>query len=771
MARKSVKKAVSGLISDEDRDIIQECKDFISACEDASESQRELSKSDFHFMVHGNQWDPQIRADRDSEGRPCLEVDRLTPFVNQLVNEQRQNRPQPNVNPVSDGADKGTAEILQGMIRHIAYLSDGDAAIDTAYEQMIIGGFGYIRVLTEYIEDSVSEQEIKIGRIVDPFSVFFDPASEDPAGADANAAAIVTWLTRDAYKEQYPDSKLSDADLSLWSSLDEAAPGWATRDGNGVRVVEYYKRIKVKTKLKAEDGTTRDAYTHKVKWYKLNAIEVLEQTDWAGKYIPIIPLNGKEMFTDGKRYLTGIVRTAKDPARFYNFWKSSQAEMIALAPKAPFIVPKGAIVDPGIWKNANRKPVAYLEYNSKVDGQPVNAPQPAMFEPNIQAISAAMMGAEQDIKAVTGMYDPVQGISNQGQSGVAIRQLQRQGQSVNYHFADNQARSIKHLGRILIDLIPKIYDTPRVIRIVKPDDTEDLVQLNQQFQDESGVAKIYDPSVGRYDVTVSVGPSYQTKRQESQAILDSLMQNPVMGGLIAQKAPDLVASLLDFHMAKELQERLTPPEYAKKDGIPPQVQQQLQQMQQQMQAMQQALQQSGQQLQQMQMEAQSKEAELSLKAQEMQYKAQSEAGKAALDQGKLQIDGEKLQLEARKLDIEAARLKLDAMRGMARPIPQVGVQAEPGSPPMEEMGPDAVEIDIEVPADMQMPMAKRPISTEEVASLLAQQSEIQSQQAREMFGAMLEGLDAIINAPRPEPRPVQVVLRKNSDGSVTGSAL
>lgn len=744
------------LVDPDHSSILDECQANLAYAEKVYGEQWEASKSDLDFLRPGGHWPEEIKGEREADGRPCLEVDRLTPFINQIVNEERQARPQPQVNPTGEGSSKETAEVLQGMIRHVMYASDGDSAIDAAYESMVRCGLGYVRVNTEYCDPESFDQEIKIGRIVDPFSVSIDPSSTAPDGSDADWASIATWIPANQFKAEYPDSRLASCDDALWGSLHKLAPGWATHDGKAVLVVEYYKRVRQPIMLAMlEDGSaiesklvpegmiitkTRESYKHKVIWFKMTAIEVLEQTEWAGKYIPIVPVYGNELWIDGQRILSGLVRTAKDPARFFDFWKTAQAELIALAPKAPWLAAKGSLVNPGVWNAANRKPVSVLEYESMDDrGNPLPPPHRDMSEPPIQAVTAAMMGAEQDLKAVTGMYDPVRGMNEGGQSGVAIRQLQRQGQVVNYHYADNLARSVRHLGRILIDLIPSIYDTERIVRIVKPDESEKLVKINAPFMDEDGQVKQFQlKDAGKYDVTVSVGPGYQTRRQENLAIMESMMQGP-MGQMLTAVGPDLVVSMLDFEFADELRDRLKkmlPPQLQEqKPGqadIPPQVQQQMEQSMQMVEALTQQLNAAHDELSQLQQAQQSKDAEISIKQQELQVRAAGEAEKMEIEREKVESDRYKILMEQKKIELEAAKLNLEAIR----------LTAEAMSKQEQSEQPEGEDIERE-PA----------MKVEDLGALLHQQMED--------FQAALA---QIVNK---TPQPVSLKIRKNPDGSMT----
>ena len=585
MAKKK-KQAFRELIEPEYADLMAEAKDRFAAAVESEQEQREDEIDDLEFCKPEGQWPEGIKADRDGEGRPCLVVDRTNPFVHQVVNEQRRNRPQPQVNPTGDGATQETAEIFQGMIRHIAYQSSGDTAIDTAFESMVRCGRGYFRVLTQYRNDTDFDQDILIKRIPNLHSVYLDPAYTEPDGSDAEWGFITYYLPRNVYRSEFPDSKMADYDDAMWSSIGDEVPEWAERDGSACLVVEYFKKERHSIEIE-KNGKKRDGVKTVVRWYKMNAVEVLETTVWPGKYIPIIPVLGTELYLDGKLKWSGLVRSAKDPQRAYNYWKSAQAETIALAPRAPYVGPKGFMGNQrGVWDSANKKALAVLEYEAfDSQNRPLPPPTRTMAEPPIQAITQAMMGAVDDMKATTGMYDPSLGNRESTQSGVAIRQLQNQGQSGNFHYQDNLSRSMRHLGRLLIDLIPKIYDSERVVRIVKPDESTALVTVNGptgQTDPKTGVEMIYQLDVGTYDVTVNVGPSYQTRRQENLAFLESLMQGP-FAQLMTTAAPDLVIGMTDFAISPILKERLAkavPPQFqdqpAGQPQIPPQLQQQMQ---------------------------------------------------------------------------------------------------------------------------------------------------------------------------------------------------
>lgn len=730
----SRKKSISSYVEEGHGDLLGEARARFQAAAEADEPQRQLELDDLRFCDPDGQWPADLRSQRDSEGRPCLAVDRLGPFVHQIVNEQRQNRPQPSVNPVGDGADKDTAEIFQGMIRHIAYQSNGDTAIDTAFESQVRCGRGYFRVLTDYCTPDSFDQEIQISRVPNPHLVYMDPAATEPDGADAEYAFVSSYVPSATYRAEYPKSKMAGLDDGEWTSIGDTAPEWVQRDASGVMVTEYFRRVrKSVTICRLSDGSTckrdevpegaeivdtRQSMAVEVQWFKLNAIEILDQTVWPGKHIPIVPVYGTELNVDGKRTWAGLIRSAKDAQRAFNYWKSAQAETIALAPRAPWVGPKGFMGNMRqIWANANKRPLAVLEYEAYDSQQrPMPPPQRNMVEPPIQAITGAMIGAIDDLKATTGMYDANLGNRESAQSGVAIRQLQRQGQAGSFHYSDNLARSIRHLGRILIDLVPKVYDTQRVVRIIKPDESTDLVTINGpsgEVDKKTGLQKIYDLQVGTYDVTVSVGPGYQTKRQENLALLESLMQGP-MGQLLTGTAPDLIASMMDFQIAPQLVERLKKtlppalqdkPEGAPGQGLPPELMQQIQQKEQQSGQM---IEQLTQKVHQLADQLESKQAETDAAMAKAQLDAQTKLEIARLDsETKLLLAREQMlaqgadqalqakiaQLEQEHQDLQELALHMHGAmqetprQEAAEPVQEAPVQeaAEPKPDPMHLM--------------------------------------------------------------------------------------
>lgn len=583
---------------DDSLDIVKRAMTRFKAAAEAESEIRKMALEDVRFSV-GEQWPQDIKNNRDIEKRPCLTINRLPQFLRQITNDQRQNRPSIKIDPVDDEGDVETAKVLQGMVRHIEYASNAEVAYDTASDGQCRGGFGYFRVITEYCDPMSFDQDIRIKRIRDPFSVYLDPSYQEPDGSDANWGFVVDEMSKDSFKDQYPKAKLSGMDD--WTSVGAGAPQWLLKDG--CRIAEYFEKdFETKTIYKFSDGTVltqlpeqlpegitlidqRETQVPMIKWYKINGIEILEQTEWLGTWIPIIPVLGDEVIVDGKKMLEGVIRHAKDPQRMYNYWSTAITETIALAPKAPFIGAEGQFEGhEQKWQTANNRSHPYLEYKPKsLGGEQLPPPQRNVYEPPTQAITQALQIAAEDLKATTGIYDASLGNRSNEQSGVAIQRRNHQSETANFHLSDNFKRSLRHVGRIIVELIPVIYDGPRVVRSLGADGVQEIVTVNKIFN-KNGQPTIYQLDKGKYDVTVDTGPSFQTKRQEAVAsMLDMTRAVPN----VMAPAMDLMVKNMDWPGAQEIAKRLRkmlPPGIAEPEQsdqqmpIPPEVQNQIAQM-------------------------------------------------------------------------------------------------------------------------------------------------------------------------------------------------
>ena len=577
-----------------DSDILTVARSRLDMAMSALSDSRQDENDDLKFYAGSPdnhwQWPADVLATRGAvqgqtiNARPCLTINKLPQHVRQVTNDQRQNRPGAKVIPVDDNADVEVADIFNGMIRHIEYISDADVAYDTACENQVAYGEGYIRLLTEYCEDNSFDQDIKIGRIRNSFSVYMDPTIQDPTGADAKYCFVTQDLTKEEFERMYPDA----APVTTLQSLgvgDQSLSNWLNEDT--IRVADYYYIDYDRATLNlypgnatAFDGTpedkqlkafygkpvkSRESDRPKVRYCKINGYEILEQREWAGRYIPVIRIVGNEFEVDGRLYVSGLVRNAKDAQRMYNYWVSQEAEMLALAPKAPFIGYGGQFEGyEDKWKTANTNNWPYLEVNPDVtDGQGSVMPLPQRAQPPMASsgLLQAKAGASEDIKATTGQYNASLGMGSNERSGKAILARQREGDVGTYHYGDNLARGVRHVARQLVDLIPKIYDTQRIARIIGEDGETKMVKINpdqpepvNKIIDQNGIVieKIYNPGVGKYDVVATTGPGYATKRQEALEAMAQLLQgNPQLWTV----AGDLFVKNMDWPGAQEMAKR------------------------------------------------------------------------------------------------------------------------------------------------------------------------------------------------------------------------
>lgn len=616
-------------------------KDDLEAFKDAAEAekdQRDAMLEDLEFVKLGKQWPQEVIGKRKKEGRPCLVINRLPAFAKQVTNDARQNRPAIKCHGVGDKADEETAEILDGLIKNIEYSSNADVSYDTALDFAVNCGIGYWTVNIDYADNDSFDKDIKIERVSNPFCVYGDPASTAADSNDWNTAFVTDRIMEEEFKKRYPKAgvknfETDDSRDERWYEDDmvQIAERWIREKkavkllklSNGALMMEP-EYLKLKQILDVQGITVegdRDSMSWKVSQRIITGAEILERNDWPGKYIPIVPCYGDEVNIEGKRSWQSLFHFAKDPQRNYNYWRTATTELIALAPKTPFIGPAGAFdTDAEKWATANVDSHPYIQYDGPTQ------PQRQQFAgPPAGALQEAL-NASDDLKNIMGLHDASLGAQSNETSGRAILARQREGDVATFNFIDNQNRAIRHTGRILVDLIPKVYDVARIIRCIKEDGTSYSVPVNQpvqqiqpppnpqnpnqqqppqykpvdpEQQDEiNGLIKMFDLAAGKYDVTCESGPSFTTRREESaQQMMQFVQSFPAAGPLVG----DLIAKNLDWpgadEMAKRLQAMLPPQAQGNKPPQLVQAEQAIQQLQGQ-------LQQQGQQLQEKQSELQ-----------------------------------------------------------------------------------------------------------------------------------------------------------------------
>ena len=681
--------------------LLKEARDRFKQSVDAEAENRALALDDLEFLS-GEQWADSAKKAR--AGRPCLTINRLPNFIRTVINEQRKTRPAIDVIPADGEASKETADVWQGLIRAIERKSRAKIAYDTAFKYAVSCGFGHFKITTGYCDDDSFDQEIKIERIANPFTVYRDPSSTQPDHSDDRFTFITELISRAEFKSKYGFDAKSLEDVGAGDEMS----AWF-EDGK-VRVAEYWRVIEEEVEIHQTAAgqrlegkidkldpammmadpivASRKVSRKKVEQYLMTCDRIIKKSEWKGKFIPVVTVIGDEWNIEGETKLESLTRHAKDPARMYNYWASAETELVALQPKAPWIAPAGAFDGyEGEWARANTESVAYLEYNP-IDGQ---APQRQFFAGVPGGVREGRMAAAEDIKAVTGLYDASIGARSNETSGVAIRAREEQGDNATYHFIDNMALAMEFAGKIILDLAPHIYDTARVVNIITPTNDQQTVMINQTFIDPAtGQEKTYELSKGKYAVAVKVGPSFESKRQEMvQAVVEMSQANPQL----MQIAGDLVMKNMDWPQSEEIAKRIEAmlPPQVKGQQPPPDPNQQMMQAQLQIEQ------------QKAQAALQKAQADIAVKQADAQSQAQQAAADAEIKRIELEIKRIELavkQQEAQTKGIEAqvkvfeaqsgaqARAEQRDMEMMRQNAPQPAQEA-PEPPEPDDKGPDS----------------------------------------------------------------------------------
>lgn len=550
----------------QDNEYLCECaREHWTIADEAESDWRDHALDDLKF-AHGEQWHPMLLQAR--KDRQCLVIDRSGTPLRQIVNEGRQNRLGIVVSPAGNGATMETAKTIKGLIRNIEQQSTADIAYTTARTAAVSIGRGYVRVLPVYTDDFSFQQELRIVPVRNVFSVRLDPHHIMPDASDINWFFVVDRVSRSTYEQEH--GKLPE-EAAAWTATGDS---WLTADE--VQVAEYWWRewhpmdlvllddgmVKPVSRLeRSERARITERRTARVPqvWYaKINGYQVLHKSRWQGRYLPIAQFVGELWDIEGKVDYQGLTRRLKDPQRQYNYFESAKAELVALAPKAPFIAAFQQIEGfQNFWATANTVPHSYLPYQPVVvAGQVLPPPQRQTAEPPIQAMVAGAQLAADEIKAISGYYDPALGQQTPDQSGVAIGKRQSATNTGSFHYVDNERWCIRHVGRILVDALPHYYSGERSERIVGDDGRAQQVTLNtkQPYLDpETGQEVLYDVTVGKYDVTVDAGPSFATKRIEAVATLKELM---AAAPQLMQIIGDDFLGSLDVDLAEHMSERV-----------------------------------------------------------------------------------------------------------------------------------------------------------------------------------------------------------------------
>lgn len=726
---------MAGSDTSKEDDLLDDAKEAFAEARDHENENRSAFLDDLKFARLAEQWPEAMRRQRELDARPCLTINQLPSYIRRLVNDARQNKPGINVHPVDSAADPETADIINGLIRQIEQSSDAEVAYDTALESAANGGWGYFKINTRYASDDTFDQDIVIEAVPNPLSIYGDPHSTKADSSDWMTAFELDQLSQRVFKRRFKDAE----PLGFENPTGERAPtdedhvtiaSWWSREEIARQIVAVSmpdpeadpQQVMLAMALGVSDnlildldtyeenqelfqalgmevmGSPRDVPSYKVTQRILSGQDVLDTIEWAGKFIPIIPVYGEEVNVEGRRHFRSFIRDAKDLQMAYNFFRSARAEGVALSPKVPFIGKKGSFVtDAEKWDTVNTQSWAFIEY----DG--AEAPQRQPFAGVPEGAAEEANAALADLRNILGSGNTPLTDENES-SGRAILARQKQADITSFHFIDNLSRGIRHGGRVIIDLIPKVYSTKRVLRIIGADGAQQSVRIapsNPQPEEAQGpaiqpgsppqpqqqalppgaptpqaapqapqpmispqvaaqlasVERIYDLTVGKYDLVVKAGPSYATLREELNTILLELVRAAPQ---ILPAVADLIVKTLDIPDAEEVADRIQQMQQAQGQHGDPKAQQQMQQMQNALQQAHGQIQQWQQKAQAAQLDAQSAKQDVQLKTMEFQLKARElgiKEQEAQTNHLQATTDAQRVTLEAQQQQLEEARLR------------------------------------------------------------------------------------------------------------------
>lgn len=637
---------------------------------DFESSERDNMLDDKAFSVGENnaQWDDRDAKSRQNSGRTFLTIMRSNQFTDHIKNQNRQNKPAIKISPTDQGANEEEAKRRQGLVRKIQYESKASQARQIGFDDAVDEGRGHWIVKTQFVPGTF-DKEIIIEPIENSQSVYMDWRRQRPDYSDCKYGFKITRKSRKEFEKEHPD-----VSIEPWQGGQENF--WYT--AKDVTIAEYYvEQYKPRTLVKVKglddrgQEATKDIWLDEIPdpesveivqrrevddpywmWYKMTGAEIIDQEPLPWKEIPIITVIGKENVVEGRWSCKGLIRDIKAPLRLYNFVSSNEADIIAKAPRAPWVGAEGQFEGhEDEYANSNTSDIPYLEYKPvSLGGQMAPPPQRAQFSVDLSNIAMQKANIIEDIKAITGIYDASVGNRSNETSGVALKRREAQTNTANFHYMDNLAMAMTHEGRVINSGIPIIYDTKRTVTTRADNEEEELLKINHGEDDGF--------SYGNFNVTVSVGPSFNTQREEQAAgMMELLGAVP----LAQDVAADLVVRSQDWVGKDELADRLMFAIEQQAPGITTQQKpkggnEQLVFLQQQLAQCQQQLAQASQQAQQLSEALEKSGADKNAAA----------AGKVEIDRANVQIEVKRLELEQAKLQgqmqIEQAKLQIEAKK-------------------------------------------------------------------------------------------------------------
>lgn len=637
-------------VSDKDEKLLKHIRERYRYFCDYWKEVREERAVDMRYIC-GDPWPPEDRKARTEADRPVLNHDELGQYVNQSLNNIRQNKRGIKVEPAGEGTDDKTAEYRQARIRAIEYRSKAQAAYETAFQQMLEGSYGYFRIGRKWVSSDKGNwrQDIVIRSIPNPDSVLYSPDTKEPDWSDAEEVFVIEPLAKAQFKRQYKNARRTD----FTRDDQHVAPGWITDET--VMVAEYW-RVEVDTEkqIRTNPATgkkeTRTVECKHVWQYITNGVEILEKNEQPGAEIPIIPCIGLERYLPdsevagaSKRKIFSLVRLARDPQMMLAYLVSQEAEEAGLTPKTPYLGYVGQFeTDREAWSLVTKKPYPYLQADpipDSANGQILPLPARQPFTPNFQAYEIAKDSARRAIQAAMGISPlPTAAQRDTEKSGVALQRIQGMQALGSFHFVDNFERALERAGRIIESWIP-LYDSEEMsVPICAADGKRSIVRINTPepvVNPQTGQAEQYVVEEGEHDVTVSTGPSNQSQRDAASDFLNALVQNLPNLPIAPPQAAALLAKSIEMMQLGPLGDQMAEIINPQQNGqqIPPQAQAAMAQAQAQLQQLGLANQQLQAQVQQLTFEKQAKVVENTAR---IQLEREQSAARIELEREKIE---------------------------------------------------------------------------------------------------------------------------------------
>lgn len=565
-------------------EIFNEARDRREIAVEAESENRWAAKADLEFR-EGAQWDKQPYTTAEAMNQPEITVNLTDALVRRVINNMKEQRPRGKAHPVGNGADIQKAKIINGIGRHVENRSEAALAYDVGGEMAVTCGWGYWRIIAEYVDPKSFAKDLRIVPIQNIFSVYMDPAAGLPTGQDADWCIITTKMKRTEYARLYPRAPniawndTGKSDNREWEDREEIRLAeyfriverpeklLLIREANGQEYTRFRSEMPEELPPGIEIKDERDSFRRRVEWFRLGGTEVLEKETYPGQFIPVIRCEGNAVDIDGKIKRRGMVRTMQDPARMVNYGETAKIKRLGLAPQAPWIAAEGQLEGHPEWSDTNNTAHPVLTYKpilvpNALGGElPLPPPQrqaPAQIEAGFSQFVADM---RLNLVFVAGMqHEPGMDPAGQAVSGRALRQRQKVTDRSHLQYYDNQTLAIAHTWRIMLEWIPYIYSEERIQRIIGEDGTPEMVKINEAVADPvtKAIKEVKnDMRIGTYDVVMDTGPGYETKREEGAETLLSLLSIAPLAQLVAQVGADLVFRSLDHPYMQELADRIT----------------------------------------------------------------------------------------------------------------------------------------------------------------------------------------------------------------------